>query len=70
MIELVSAQGAAPQDLPAPAETSSARYAALVNGQWDYVTVVWNMAGTASLPERTNAEVKLFGRPISTIKLL
>ncbi len=70
VIELVSAQGAAPQDLPVPSETTSARYAALVNGQWDYVTVVWDMSGTATLPERTDAEVKLFGRPISTIKLL
>jgi len=70
VVELISAQGALPKEVNAPADTSSARYAALVNGQWDYVTVVWDMSGAATLPERTNAEVKLFGRPISTIKLL
>jgi len=70
VIELVDAQGALPQEVDAPNGTSSARYAALLNGQWDYVTVMWDMGGTPSLAERTDADVKLFGRPVSTIKLL
>jgi hypothetical protein len=70
VVELVDAHGALPNELTAPDGASTARYAALVNGQWDYVTVVWDMSGNATLPERTDAEVKLFGRPVSTIKLL
>ena len=70
VIELIDAFGAVPDDLEAPAGAASTRYAALVDGQWDYVTVVWGMDGQATLPERSNAEVRLFGRPISTIKLL
>ncbi|PEN13594.1 hypothetical protein CRI94_09815 [Longibacter salinarum] len=70
VIELVDAQGILPQELDMPSSGSTARYAALVDGQWDYVTVIWDMSGTPTLAERTDAEVKLFGRPISTIKLL
>lgn len=70
VIELVDAQGLAPQDVPAPNGPASIRYAALVSGQWEYVSVEWDAESTPSLPEKTDAEVKLFGRPITTIKLL